>query len=159
MTEAKSDGTSRRALRRAFRIYIGLCTLLVTVYLILFLWSILSGKASSGNGETMILASYGEYVAKEYPKRADYFSRLAGTLNVHCRKVSVRAADVLKYLGKPDLIEGTEDIGTVVYLYEHPGVTNKWALYAFLKEGKLAGMGLNDATVNDHSGYRPYATQ
>ena len=159
MTEAKTDPRWRRALRRAVRIYIGLCTLLVTAYLILLLWSILFGKASSGNGETLILASYGEYVAKEYPKRGDYFSRLAGTLNLHCKEVSLRTADVLKYLGKPDLIEGTEDTGTVVYFYEHPGVANRWVVYASLKQGKLAWIGLNDATVNDHSGYQPYAAQ
>jgi hypothetical protein len=113
-------------------------------------------QPSPEHSKTMVLASYGEYVVKEHPKRADYFARLAGTIGMHSKEGSIPAADLLKYMGNPDLIAGTLETGALVYFYDHPGATSRWAIYAGLKDGKLAHIGLNDATVNDHSAYQPY---
>jgi hypothetical protein len=158
VTEAKSKPKWKRALWLALKIYAGLCTLLITAYLFLVVWTASSPKSSSGNGETMIMASYGAYAAREHPKRADYFSRLAATLSMHCKEAPVAATNLLTYLGNPDLIYGTLENGTLAYFYDHHGATNRWVMYADLKEGKLAQIGFNDVTVNDHSGYRPYST-
>ncbi|PYJ87528.1 MAG: hypothetical protein DME22_01205 [Verrucomicrobia bacterium] len=158
MTEAKRNPKWKRALWLTLKIYAGLCTLLVTAYLTLVVWSTFFPE-SPVIGETMVMASYGEYVAKEYPKRGDYFERLATALSMYSKEASVPAADMLKYLGKPDLIAGTAETGTLVYLYEYPGATNRWAVYASLKDGKLTQIGFNDATVNNHSGYQAYPTR
>ena len=102
------------------------------------------------------MASYGEYVAKEYPKRARFFCGFAGTLGMYAKDGSITANSLLKYLGNPDLIHGTMENGTLAYFYDQ-GSTNRWVVYADLKEGKLARVGFNDATVNDHSSYREYS--
>jgi hypothetical protein len=143
----------------ALRIYAGVCTLLVTAYLALALWSAFFAKSSPVMNETSVMSSYGEYVAKEYPKRGDYFWRLAMVLGVYSKATSVPATDILKYLGKPDLLTGTAETGTLVYLYEYSGATNRWAVYATLTNGKLTQVGFNDATVNDRSGFQAYPTQ
>jgi hypothetical protein len=156
-TEAKSNPKWKRALWLALKIYAGLCTLLVTLYLALVLWRTFFPQ-SPISSKTIVTASFGDYVAKESPKRADHFCRLAIALGTYCKEGAVPAADMFKYLGKPDLIAGTEETGTLVYLYEHPGATNRWAVYASFKDGKLRQIRINDATVNDHSGYRAYST-
>jgi hypothetical protein len=164
MSDSKSYPRWKRAFTLALKIYVGLCTMLVTAYLALVLWSICFPKSSLVKSslvitETMVMASYGEYVAKEHPKRADYFWRLAMALERCSKQAPVPAADTLKYLGTPDLISGTTETGTLVYFYDHASPTNKWAMYASFKEGKLAGIAFNDATVNDHSKYQPYLTR
>lgn len=104
------------------------------------------------------MAAYGAYVAKESPNRAGRFCSLAVCLGQYSKDASVPTVDLLKLLGKPDFIAGTTDTGTLVYIYEHPGAANKWAVYASLKDGKLTQVGINDATANDHSAYKPYST-
>jgi len=158
LNEAKSKPKWKRALWLVLKIYTGLCTLLVTAYLILVLWSVFF-PAPSPSSKTWAMASYAEYVAKEYPKRADYFFRLAMALGLYSKEVPLPGADMFKYLGKPDLIAGTAETGTLVYLYDHPGVTNKWAVYACLKDGKLSQIRFNDATANNHSEYKAYPTR
>jgi hypothetical protein len=157
-TETKTGPNWKRALKWLFRIYAGLCTLIFTGYLTLVLWSIAFSKRSSPDvGETDVMASYGEYAAKESPKRADYFASLAMTLGQYSIQVSpVHVAGMLKYLGKPDFISGTEKDGSLAYFYDHPGAKNKWAVYAFLQCGKLMQIGTNEVTANDHSEYRAY---
>jgi hypothetical protein len=157
-TEVTSKLKWRRAIWLAFRIYAGLCTLLVSAYLALVLWSTFFPR-SSASSEIMLMTSYGAYLAKESPKRADYFCRLAIDLGTYSRETSVPAADMFKYLGKPDLLAGTTETGTLVYLYDHPGATNRWAAYASLRDGKLARIAINDVTANDHSGFQPYQSQ
>jgi hypothetical protein len=80
-------------------------------------------------------------------------------LGMYSKGASVPAADMLKYLGKPDLIKGTVEMGTLVYFYDYSGATNRWAVYAGLKDSKLADIVFNDATVNDHSGFQAYPTR
>lgn len=156
VSESKSNPRWKRALKLALKIYVAFCTLLITAFLALVLWNICFPKSPRVITETTVMASYGEYVAKEQPNRADYFFRLAATLGMYCRQAPVPAADMLKYLGNPDLIAGTMETGTLVYFYDHASPTNKWAMYASLKAGKLAEIAFNDATVNDHSKYQPY---
>ena len=142
----------------ALKIYAGLCTLLVTVYLVLIFWDSSRPQSSPVTNETSVLSSYGEYVVKEYPKRADLFQRLALVLGMYAKGASVPADDMVKYLGKPDLIDGTIEKGTMVYFYTRSGATNKWVAYASVQGGNLTQIGINDATVNNHSGFQPYPT-
>jgi hypothetical protein len=160
-TETASNPKWRRALWLALKIYAGLCTILVTTYLVFALWiTSYFSKPSPVFREAEVMTSYGEYVAKESPKRARYFLNLATTFGQYSREASpIRVSDLFKYLGKPDLISGTEETGLLVYIYDHPGATNKWAVYASLKDGKLMQVGFNGVAANDHSEYRAYPTQ
>jgi hypothetical protein len=157
-TEAKSNRKWKAGLSLAFRIYAGLCTLLVTAYLALVLWSIFFVKLSPipVNGEANLLASYGAYVANESLKREGHLWRLAIALGIYSNEASVQSADVFKYLGKPDFVSGTAETGSLAYLYEHPNATNRWAVFAVLKDGKLTQIGFNDASTIDHLAYQPY---
>jgi hypothetical protein len=155
-TETKPYPKWKRASWLALRIYAGVCTLLVTAYLALVLWSTSFFKPSPVFRETEIMALYGQYVANESPKRGEHFWRLAMTLGQYSKEASVPSADVFKYLGKPDLITGTAETGSLAYLYEHPKATNRWAVFASLKDGKLTQIGFNDAIAIDPSAYQPY---
>ena len=156
-TETKSIPKWRRALSLALKLYIGLCTFLVSAYLILVLWSICFGTPSPVS-EANLMASYGAYVANESPNRGDHFGRLAMALGTHSEEVPIPSADVFKYLGTPDLIAGTAETGSLAYLYKHPKVTNNWAVFVVLKEGKVVQIGENNSAVIDHSAYRAYST-
>ena|SRR2546426_4742789 len=158
-TEAKTNPKWKRVLSLTLKIYAGLCTLLITAYLALVLWSILFEKPSPVIGEANVMTAYGAYVANESPKRGEHFWRLAMTLGVYSKEASVLSADVFKYLGEPDLITGTAETGSLAYLYEHPKATNRWAVFASLKDGRLKQIGFNDASVIDHSAYQPYPTR
>ena len=158
-TEAKTNPKWKRALSLTLKIYAGLCALLVTAYLALVLWSILFVKPSTVIVEANVMASYGAYVANESPKRGEHFWRLATALGMYCKEAVVPSADVFKYLGKPDLIAGTAETGSLAYLYEHPKATNRWAVFASLKDGKLTQIGFNDASVIDHLTYQAYPTR
>jgi hypothetical protein len=158
-TEAKPIPKWRRALSLALKIYASLCTFLVTAYLALVLWSIFFAKLSPAVNEANVMASYGAYVANESPKRADHFWRLAAALGMYSKEASVPSADVFKYLGTPDLIAGTAETGSLAYLYEHPKATNRWAVFAFLKDGKLVQIGFNDATMINPAAYHAYPSR
>src|SRR5262245_8019985 len=97
-TEPKSIPRWRRALSLAWKIYAGLCTVLVSVYLILVLWSICFVKPSPVNREANLMASYGAYVAYESPNRKDHFWRLAMALGMYSEEVPIPSPDVFKYL-------------------------------------------------------------
>jgi hypothetical protein len=133
--------------------------LLVTAYVGLVLWSILLPKSSQEDSMISLKSSYDQYVTKEYPKREKYFLGLAEALSRYTSDVPAPTADVLKYLGKPDLIDGTVEKGTLVYLYGRSGFTNRWVAYAFVTEGKLMQIGFAVAAGNDLSGFRAYSPQ
>ena len=102
------------------------------------------------------MSYYGRYMAKEYPKRGDFFCSMAITLRDYARTTNVLKADLFSYLGKPDLIAGSTDTGELVYFYYPSWQTNRWSLFATLKEGKLAEVGINDAEVSNLSGFKTY---
>jgi hypothetical protein len=157
MSNTESKPKWKRGLSLALKIYAGLCTLLVTVYLGLAIWGNSSGGPPPGAEELSLTASYGRYMASEYPQRGDYFVSLAGTLGMRASAVPVTRADVLKYLGKPDLVQGSMDTGTLLYLYHPSGRTNQWEAYVWLTDGKLKQVGFNEAGVNDRSGFQPFS--
>ncbi len=102
------------------------------------------------------MSAYGKYMATEYPKREDNFSVVAAVLGLRSKAVPVLRADVLKYLGKPDLISGSPDNGTRIFTCHRSEVSNRWEVIAFLKNGKLSEVGFNPEDANDHSGYNAY---
>jgi|SRR5688572_30566370 len=155
MSETKSNPKWKRALRLVLGIYAGLCTLLVTAYLAFALWSNWFSKATSVSDEMMMMASLGDYMVKEFPNRGYRFLNVASYLG-NCAK-GISAADMFKYLGTPDLIAGTTELGTLAYLYDQPGATNKWAVYASFDQGKLMRLVFNDSTAHDPSAYRAYS--
>jgi len=157
MSANESKPKWKRTLLLAFRIYAGFCTLLLTAYFALAIWSSFLAQTLPGSEEITLKSAYGSYMANEYPKRGDGFNALAGALGWRSKAVAVSRADVLKYLGKPDFVQGNADTVTLLYAYYPSGRTDQWEVYAFLKEGKLAQVGFNGAAANDHSGYRPYS--
>jgi len=159
-SETKSIPKWKRALSLALRIYVGLCTLIISAYLILGLCSICGFLKPSPvmNNEANLMASYGTYVASESPKREGHFCSLAMALGMYSKEVPIPSADVFKYLGKPDLIAGTAETGSFAYLYKHPGATDKWAVFAVLQADKLVQIGFTDSITIDHSAYRAYST-
>src|SRR5258707_15513446 len=107
----------KRAISLALKIYAGFCTVILTAYFALLLWSNFAASSSSGSDETTLVSAYGKYMASEYPKRGDCFSGLAQVLGWRSKAVPVSRADVLKYLGKPDFMQGDLDTGILVYSY------------------------------------------
>jgi hypothetical protein len=146
----------KRALSLALRIYAGFCTLLLTAYFALLAWSNFVGEAPRGSEEITLVATYGRYMADEYPKRGDAFLTVATSLGWRSKAVPVLRADVLKYLGKPDFVQGTLDTGEFLYIYHPSGKTNQWEAYVSMSQGRLTEVGFNRAGVNDRSGYQPY---
>jgi hypothetical protein len=159
MSSTQSKPRWKRALWLAVKIYAGFCSLILTAYLAFVIWSDFLPSAPAGSDEITLLSGYGRYMATEYPKRGDRFMNLASFLLFRSKAVPVLREDVLKYLGKPDFLEGNLDTGTLVFTYYPSGETNQWEVYAELKEGKLTDVGFNGASVNDHSGYRPYPAE
>ncbi|TAK98393.1 MAG: hypothetical protein EPO07_12065 [Verrucomicrobia bacterium] len=141
------------------KVYAGLCTLLFTAYLGLVLWWIISPKSPHEDLVMNFKSSYDRYMAKEFPKREKYFEGLAQYLGEYATAVPVPTADVLKYLGKPDLIDGTVEKGTFVYFYGRSGFTNRWVAYVTVIEGKLLQIGYGDLTEDGLPGFQPYRPQ
>ena len=80
----------RRVVRVAFRIYAGFCTLLVTAYIVLILGAYcLSMRPTPTPGEMQFAMSYGNYMLKEHPKRADHFAGLGVAMAKYAKEVSV----------------------------------------------------------------------
>lgn len=146
----------KRAFSLALKIYAGFCTLLLTAYFALLIWSNFMAEPPPGSEEITLAAAYGRYMADEYPKRGEEFMRVATSLGWRSKAVPVLRADVLKYLGKPDFVQGNPDTGKLLYIYYPSGETNQWEAYVFMSQGKVAGVGFNGAGVNDRSGYQPY---
>jgi len=96
-------------------------------------------------------------MAKESPERGDHFCGLASALAMRTKDAPVPTAEMFKYLGKPDLIRGTLETGTIVYLYGRSAFTNRYAVYAFIKDSKLAQIGFGDA--RDVSAFETYRSQ
>ena len=156
MSSTQSKPRWKRALWLAVKIYAGFCSLVLTAYLAFAIRSNFLRSPPAGSDEITLLSGYGSYMANEYPQRGDRFMNLASFLLLRSEAVPVLRADVLKYLGKPDFLKGSLDTGTLVFTYFPSGESNQWEVYAELKEGKLTDMGFNDASVNNHSAYRPY---
>jgi len=146
----------KRAIWLTFKVYAGFCTVILTAYFALLLWSNFGAQSPPGSEEATLMSAYGKYMASEYPKRGDNFSGVAQVLEWRSKAVPVFRADVLKYLGKPDFMDGSADNGTLVFTYSRSEVTNRWEIFAFLKDGKLAQVGFSPESANDHSGYKPY---
>jgi len=140
----------------AFKIYAGFCTLIVTVFFALFVWSNFTVQSLPGSEEMTLRSVYGRYKADEYPKRGDAFLQVATTLGLRSKAVPVLRAEVLKYLGQPDYLQGTLDAGELLYSYYPSGETDQWEAYVSMRQGKLMEVGFNSAGVNDRSGYQPY---
>lgn len=161
-TEAKSILKWKRALRLAWKIYAGFCTFLITAYLALCLWGIFFPSQFTTDGyntEASFNFSYKQYMAKEFPRRETYFQGLTSALAMYGRQGSISSADVLKYLGKPDLIEGTEETGALAYIFKYSGITNRYVAYVFVNKGKFSEMGFNEAIDTNLSAFRPYSKQ
>lgn len=139
----------------ALKTYAAFCTLLITAYLLLILWSIWFPTPAAENSEASLKFSYDQYLAKESPKREDYFCNLAVALAMRTKQTPVPTADMFNYLGKPDLIAGTVETGTLAYLHTRSGITNRYAIYAFVSDGKLKKVGFGDA--KDLSEFQAYA--
>lgn len=146
----------RRALWLALRIYAGFCTLIFTVYLAFAVWCGFFAETPPGSDENTLAASFGRYMASEYPKREDAFMDVAEILGLRCKAVPVLRTDVLKYLGRPDFTGGDGDASTLVYIFHPPGETNESEAYAILKAGRLTQVGFNGAGQNDRSMWQPY---
>lgn len=162
MTENTPRPTWRRLLRLAFRVYAGLCTLVITVYILLIVGICCFTQGPATRPEEMrFMMSYGTYMAKEYPERADFFGSLGGMLEIYATSVSVSKADLLKYLGKPDLAFNADDQEYFVYFYNPSDTANKLAIHVAMKKGNVtqvgSQVGFNEATVNDYSSYKPYS--
>lgn len=78
-------------------------------------------------------------------------------LAARTKEAPVATAEMLKYLGEPDLIAGTVEAGTLAYLFRHSGITNQYVVYTFLKDGKLMEVGFSDA--KDLSEFHAYPKQ
>src|SRR5205823_1044299 len=138
----------KRGLMLALKLYAGICTLLLTAYFAFAVWSSFLSESPPGSEEITLAASYGRYMADEYPKRGDEFMQVASNLGWRSKAVPVLRADVLKYLGKPDFVQGNPDTGTLLYMYYPSGKTNQWEAYVFMSQGKLAEVGFNGVGVN-----------
>lgn len=129
----KSSPRWKRVLWLVAKIYVGLCALLVTAYLVLIIWSICFPSASTESSAMTLKSLYDQYMTKESPERDDYFCQLAGALAMRTKDAPVPTSDIFKYLGKPDRIGGTVDAGTLVYLYRRSAITNQYVVYVFPK--------------------------
>jgi len=157
MSAGKLKSILGKFLWLALRIYAGLCVLGVTGYLGVLLWNNLFSASSGRVSATTVMATFGDYMAREYPKRSGRFFGLADTLALRTKDTPVSSADLIMYLGKPDYIQGTTEAGTLAWLYDRAPDTNKWALLAFLQNGKLSQIASNDSKVVSYSSYKPYA--
>jgi hypothetical protein len=155
-TEAKSNSKWKRALRLVLNIYAGLCTLLVTAYLAVVLWSIFILQPSPVISETNFMASYGAYVANESPNRAEHFWRLATALGMYSergfRAISRRA----QVSGQAGPNHGHSGDGFARLSLRTSQSHEQMAVFAFLKDGKLTEVGFNDASAIDRLAYQPY---
>ncbi len=154
MTSDRSSPKWKRVLRAVFLVYAGLCTLLVTAYIGLILWGNIA--PATPQSKAWLEARYAQYLAKEQPKRGDYFCSLAGMLGQYSEEAPVRTSDAFKYLGKPDLIQGTTNTGVLIYFFTPSYTTNRYAELVFLREGKLVRAGVSDGTTYDQSAFQPF---
>src|ERR1700728_2691952 len=114
MPEDKIKPRWMRALFLMLKVYCVICTLLVTAVIPLFVKSNFFDQPPNPIGgftEPSLFSAYGGYMAKEYPKRGDYFASLALSLGMLADATNVPSAEVLSYLGKPDLVSGSTNAG------------------------------------------------
>lgn len=156
MSEAKRKPFWEKALWLLIKIYAGLCTLLVTVFLISMIRGLLAGgshdDAANDSAKFYLNSSYEAYTNYEYPKRAGTFYSLAFSLGCHADSgSSVSAADIIHYLGNPDKVFGNTNKSAYVYDYK-PWVddpsTNELFVVCRITDGKLTLFGFGDSTVS-----------
>jgi hypothetical protein len=115
------------------------------------------------------MTSWNAYMSGEYPKRASLFAAMAGAFREYINESPVPETDIFKYFGKPDQyfvtnevvskpgqLAATNRIVLVAYLFDYTGAANKWSATAILEEGKVQDIALNDAALNERSGFKAY---
>jgi hypothetical protein len=158
MSATESKPKWKRGLSVTVKIYAGFCTLLVTAYFALLLWDNYFNQRDRlfRVGEIRFMADYGMYMAQEHPKRGDLFASMAMTLGMYAKETNVHTAELFSYMGKPDLIDGNTNTGTLAYIYDLSNRTDKWAVIASVKKGKVTQVGINAlAAVSDR--LQPYS--
>ena len=113
--------------------------------------------SSSAVEEAKFMLSYGSYMAKEHPKRGDLFGKMASSLADYSAKATISKAELLKYLGKPDLANRTNESEDLLYFYDRSDNADKWAELVSLRKGGVSRMGTSAAKAFANLGYKPYA--
>ena len=160
MAEEKEKPRKRRVVRSLFMIYAGLCTLLLTGYILLGLGFWIFGRPEGfvSPKETAFQTALGAYMVKEYPQRGDCFGTLTYWLDAYRRETPLPKDKLLKYLGKPDLAYRHDGAEALVYFYDRSDVPKKWAVCVELENGQVTVVGYTEAAQFDPSVYQPYST-
>lgn len=175
MSETQSSSGWKRYCWLILKMYAALCTTLLTLYMGAALWCGLFPEraaaptaAPTAAYRVLFMASYGSYMAKEYPSRGDCFWSMVAALRPYVNENPMPKADLLKYLGRPDqlfvtnevLRSGqslvTNELAVVAYLFKRPGDTTNWAATAVLLNGKVQDVRLGDAAENYVVPFIPY---
>jgi hypothetical protein len=157
MSENKTYPLWKRGLWLVFKVYCVLCTLLVTAYIFLCVFSESYSQTSYVYSENTVLAQYGAYMSKEYPKRGDYWCGLANTLGIYAQVTNVTRADTIKYLGAPDIVTGkTTNSSGLIYFLGPSGKSNLSIVSAYVKNDSIRSLGYSSITSNELSKLKPY---
>jgi hypothetical protein len=90
--------------------------------------------------------------------RGPRFVQLAYAIEPLIQSDVVSRDQLVKWLGPPDLFEGTKQRGTLLYRFDHSeagGNRDEW--YFLLEDGRLVQSGFNHVGINDMTGLRPGA--
>jgi hypothetical protein len=171
MSETQSSSGWKRYCWLILKVYAALCTTLVTLYMGAALWCGLFPERTASPTpayQALFMASYGSYMAKEYPSRGGCFWSMVAALRPYVNETPMPKADLLQYLGRPDqlfvtnevLRSGqspvTNEIAVVAYLFQRPGNATNWAATAVLLNGKVQDVRLGDAAENYVVPFIPY---
>ncbi len=64
-------------------------------------------------------------------------------------------AELLRYLGPPDLVSSSAGERLYAYFYDR-FADRDWVLYVKMVDGKVDSFGWNDASANDHTGFQAF---
>jgi hypothetical protein len=90
--------------------------------------------------------------------RGPRFVQLAYAIDQLMQSDVVCRDQLVKWLGPPDLFEGTNQRGTLLYRFDHNEAgRNRDEWYFLLEDGRLVQSGFNHVGINDLTGLRPGA--
>jgi len=112
----------QKIIKGIFWTYAVFCMIFTSVFIFATLLYIFwpSDNGTMANEEMDMVLAFGQYKMNEYPQKGTYFNNLALKIEFYSRKKPLSKTEILKYLGKPDLMRKNKNGEVLVYICDAP---------------------------------------